>query len=159
MDVFVSVGVAANPAHEQFIAAVEARLRALGLEPRTVGRNTFSSDAPLKAVIELMNKCQGAVVIALERSSFPKGVEKRAGEERPLKDVMLPTVWNQTEAVMAYTRGLPLLVLAQDGLKSEGLLESRYDWNVHWVEPTEATLATPAFIGILESWKTKVSGL
>src|SRR5262249_32333146 len=121
MDVFVSVGVAATPSHEQFIIAIENRLRAIGMEPRTVGRNTFSSDAPLKAVIELMNKCQGAVIIALERSSFPKGIEKRAGEEQPLENVKLPTVWNQTEAVMAYTRGLPLLVLAEKGLKSEGL--------------------------------------
>jgi len=156
MDVFVSVGVAATPAHEEFIAAIESRLKAAELAPKTVGRNAFSSDAPLKHVIDLMNECHGAVVIALERSSFPMGVEKRAGKETPLENVKLPTIWNQTEAVMAYTRGLPLLVIAQKGLKSEGLLESKYDWNVQWVEPTEASLATPAFLGIFESWKKKV---
>jgi hypothetical protein len=156
MDVFVSVGVAATTAHEEFINAVEARLRSEGLEPKTVGRNTFSSDAPLKAVMELMDRCQGTVVIALERSFYSQGVETRAGKERLLADVRLPTVWNQTEAAMAYSRGHPLLVLAQEGLRSEGLLEARYDWNVQWIMPTPAALATPEFNGILASWKTKV---
>ena len=31
--------------------------------PHTVGRNTFSADAPLNTVSELMDKCSGAMVI------------------------------------------------------------------------------------------------
>ena len=70
IDVFVSVGGTANEAQENFVRAVEERLRSEGLIPHTVGRNTFSADAPLKTVEQLMDKCAGAVVLALERTYF-----------------------------------------------------------------------------------------
>lgn len=52
-NIFVSVGGTANERQEAFVRAVEDRLRVEGLVPHTVGRNTFSSDAPLKAVTQL----------------------------------------------------------------------------------------------------------
>ncbi len=57
---------------------------------------------------------------------------------------------------MAYSRGHPLLVIAEAGLKSEGLIERGYDWYVQWVELTPSALSTLEFNGILASWKTKV---
>jgi hypothetical protein len=56
LPIFVSVGSTSSDQQEAFVCAVEARLRAEGLVPHTVGRNTFSSDAPLQAVTELMNQ-------------------------------------------------------------------------------------------------------
>jgi hypothetical protein len=79
LDVFVSVGGVATPEQEKFLSAVEDRLRAEGLTPHTVGRNTFSADAPLKTVTELMDRCAGTVVIALERIYLADGLEKRGG--------------------------------------------------------------------------------
>jgi hypothetical protein len=79
MSAFVSVGGAATDQQETFIRAIEQRLLSEGIIPHTVGRNTFSADAPLKTVIELLDKCSGAVVIALERFYFPSGIEKRGG--------------------------------------------------------------------------------
>ena len=78
-DVFVSVGGTSNEKQESFVRAIEDRLRAEGLNPRTVGRNTFSADSPLKTVQQLMNQCSGTVVIALERTYFAQGIEKRNG--------------------------------------------------------------------------------
>lgn len=57
---------------------------------------------------------------------------------------------------MAYARGLPLLVIAEAGLKSEGLIERGYDWYVQWVELSASALLTPEFNGVFASWKTKV---
>ena len=73
MDVFVSVATGLSAKQEEFVSAIEARLRAIGLAPCTIGRNTFSSDAPLRAVTDLMDRCAGAVVIALERYRFLEG--------------------------------------------------------------------------------------
>lgn len=158
LDVFVSVGGTATAEQEAFVRAVEDRLRSEGLVPHTVGRNTFSSGAPLKTVTELMDKCSGAVVIALERSYFPTGVDKRGGpKESPLADVRLPTPWNQIEAAMSYARGLPLMVIVEAGLKSEGLLERGYDWYVQWVKPEVAALQSNEFNGVLASWKEKMT--
>ena len=157
LNVFVSVGATANDTQEAFVRAVEDRLRSEGLIPHTVGRNHFSSDAPLKTVTELMDKCSGAVVIALERTYFPSGIEKRGGDnETALSETKLPTSFNQIEAAMAYTRGLPLLVIVEQGLKKEGLLEPGYDWYVQSVRPDVTSLNTLEFNGILASWKAKI---
>ncbi|MEG0324858.1 MAG: hypothetical protein RR619_12735, partial [Raoultibacter sp.] len=157
LNVFVSVGGTATKQQESFVRAVEERLRSEGLIPHTVGRNEFSVDSPLKAVTELLDKCSGTVVIALERMYFSSGVEKRGGsKENPLVDVKLATPWNQIEAAMAYSRGHPLMVIVEAGVKNEGLLERGYDWYVQSVAVDPSILASPEFNGVLSSWKKKL---
>ncbi len=157
IEIFLSVGGTANDKQERFVQAVENRLRAEGFTPNTVGRNTFSVDAPLKTVEKLMDRCMGTIVLALERSYFPEGLEKRGGSnETGIANVTLPTPWNHIEAAMSYSRRLPLLVIVQDGLKHEGLLEPGYDWYVQTIPIDEAYLSSPQFNGVLSSWKDKV---
>ncbi len=158
--VFVSVGATATPEQESFVRSIEDRLRSESLIPKTVGRNTFSADAPLKAITELMEKCSGIVVIALERSYFPSGLERRGGPRQVnLADTRLPTPWNHIEAAMAYTKHLPLLVIVEDGLKAEGLLEPGYDWYVQTVPLEAMALSSNEFNGVLADWKEKVLAL
>lgn len=155
--IFVSVGGTSTPEQEAFVRAVEDCLRSEGMSPHTVGRNTFSSDAPLRAVETLMNECSGAVVIGLERTYFPKGTERRGGpRERALIEARYPTPWNQIEAAMAYAKGLPLLALVEEGVSPEGLLEPGYDWYVQTVPATPAALGGAEFNGVLASWRKKV---
>ncbi|WP_216920648.1 hypothetical protein [Synechococcus sp. CCAP 1479/9] len=155
--VFVSVGATATAEQESFVRSIEDRLRSESLIPKTVGRNTFSADAPLKAITELMEKCSGIVVIALERSYFPSGLDKRGGPRQvTLAETRLPTPWNHIEAAMAYTKHLPLLVIVEDGLKAEGLLEPGYDWYVQTLPLAETALGSNEFNGVLADWKEKV---
>ena len=157
LNAFLSVGSTATQAQDDFVRAVEDRLRSAGIITHTVGRNTFSCDAPLKTISQLMDRCSGVVVIALERTYFPSGLERRGGpKQTALEDVKLPTPWNQIEAAMAYSRGLPLLVLVEAGLRSEGLLERGYDWYVQWVQPDSSALRSNEFNGVLASWKDKM---
>lgn len=157
LDIFVSVGITATDRQEEFVRAVEDRLRSENLIPHTVGRNTFSADAPLKTVTKLMDKCSGVVVIALERIFFASGLDKRGGpNQAQITDVKLTTPWNQIEAAMAYSRDLPLLVIVEAGLRSEGLLEQGYDWYVQWVNPDASSLNSNEFNGVLASWKDKM---
>lgn len=158
MDIFVSVGTGLNPQQEQFVDAVEERLRAAGLTPRTIGRNTFSADAPLRAVTTLMNSCSGAVVIALERYFFPEGIERRGSQkEKPLPALGFPTAWNQIEATMAYSRGLPLLVLVDERVQCDGLLEKGNDWYVQEVKVEPGSLNSAEFNGVLASWRDRIA--
>ncbi len=158
LNVFVSVGGTATEEQESFVRAVEERLRSEGLAPHTVGRNAFSVDSPLKTVTELLDKCSGTVVIALERMYFPNGIEKRGGlKEFPVADVKLATPWNQIEAAMAYSRGHPLMIIVEKGVKNEGLLERGYDWYVQSVPVDPSILASPEFNGVLASWKKKLT--
>lgn len=158
MDVFVSVGTGLNARQEAFVGAVEARLRSIGFNPQTVGRNTFSTDAPLRAVTTLMDRCDGAVVIALERFYFAGGVERRGSDrEAPLAASSMPTAWNQIEAAIAYGRNLPLLVLVDEDLRCDGLLEKGNDWFVLELPVEPAALNGPVFAGLLEDWRAKVA--
>jgi hypothetical protein len=156
-DIFVSVGGPANEQQEDFIRSVEDRLRAEGLVPHTVGRNEFAADAPLKTVTRLLRDCSGTVVIALERSYFSKGVERRGGpKQADLKDIRLATPWNQIEAALAYSYGHPLLVIVEKGLKAEGLLEKGNDWYVQSIAPDPSSLSTNEFNGVLSDWRNKL---
>jgi hypothetical protein len=157
INVFISVGGTATDAQENFVSLIENRLRSENLIPNTVGRNKFSADSPLKTVSELMNECSGTLIVALERSYFPSGIEKRGGaKETKLAETKIPTPWNQIEAAMAYSKGQPLLLIIEEGLKTEGLLERGYDWYVMQLNPVETSLTTTEFNGVLASWKSKV---
>ncbi|MBK0325946.1 hypothetical protein I5535_01430 [Rhodobacteraceae bacterium F11138] len=106
-----------------------------------------------------MDRCVGTIVLALERTHFPTGTERRGGDkEKALSNTVLATPWNQIEATMAYSRGLPLLVIVEEGVKHEGLLEPGYDWYVQTVPLNKDYLNSTEFNGVLASWKTKVSG-
>jgi hypothetical protein len=104
-----------------------------------------------------MRRCCGAVIIALERSYFPSGLDKPGGsKEKALTEIRLATPWNQIEASMAYAFGLPLLVIVEAGIKDEGLLEHGNDWYVQRVALTADSLSSLEFNGILASWKHKL---
>lgn len=157
INVFISAGTTSTENQENFVSAIENRLRSENLIPNTVGRNKFSADSPLKTVIELMDECFGTIIIALERTYFPTGVERRNGsKEKALSEVKYATSWNQIEAAMAYSKGQPILVIIEEGIKSEGLLEKGYDWYVMSVKPEIAALSSVEFNGVLSSWKKKV---
>ena len=57
---------------------------------------------------------------------------------------------------MDYSRGLPLMVVVEDGLRGEGLLERGYDWYVQSVTPEAQSLHSNEFNGVLASWKQKM---
>ncbi|MEV5055850.1 hypothetical protein MRBLRH13_001459 [Agrobacterium radiobacter] len=160
MKIFISVGLPFTEEQEKFVSAVEQRLTSEGFEPKTVGRNTFGSQQPLKAIEKLMDECVGVVVIALERKYIELGIDKRgsSSSEVTLKRVRLPTPWVQVEAGMAYARGLPLLVIAEKGILEEGLIAEGYDWFIQRIEPLPVSLSTAEFSGILSDWKDRVRG-
>ena len=155
--VFISVGGTATAQQEDFVKLIEDRLRSENLIPSTIGRNNFSADSPLKAVKELMNECSGILVIALERTFFEQGIEKRGGlQETNLSQIKFATPWNQIESGMAYGKGLPILVILENGIRAEGLLEKGYDWYVMTTALNQQSLTTSEFNGVLSSWKNKV---
>ena len=158
MNVFVSVGSTSSPDQEEFVRAVEERLRAEGLIPQTVGRNVFSVGTPFSAVTKLMESCAGVVVIALERLYIENGTEKRGGPSHaPIGSMKIATPWNQIEATMGYVRKLPLLVLVEEGVRADGLLEKGLDWYVQTVTLDRASLTSTTFNGVLADWKQKMS--
>ena len=104
---------------------LEDYFQSKGLAAKTVDEYGSTNRQPLKDVEYRMGQCYGAVVLAFERTRIDRGVSRPDSKlQKELKDVRLPTVWNHIEASMAYTRGLPLLVLVEHGLR-----ETRDCWN------------------------------
>lgn len=155
--IFLSIGTTANKLHQQLADTVESYVKMHDLLPQTVGRTYFSSKQPLVAIKELMHECAGSIILAYERTHLVEAVDKRGSEnERQLTGLNLPTVWNQIEATMAYTLGHPLLVLAEQGMKYEGLLEPNYDWYVMYIKPEENLLTSNEFQMVFADWKRRV---
>jgi pimeloyl-ACP methyl ester carboxylesterase len=157
--VFLSVGGGRTEHQEAFVKDIKGHCLSKGLEAKTVDEYGSTNRTPLKDVEYRMERCYGAVVLAFERTRIELGVSRPgAGEklEQRLQNVRLPTVWNQIEAAMAYSRGLPLLVLVEHGLQGEGMLEGRYDWRVKWVNLGDSILSDPEFLGMFEDWREAV---
>ena len=155
--VFLSVGGGRTETARSVFEGHQKLFLSKGLDPITVDGST--NKQPLKDVEYRMQRCYGAVVLAFERTRIEVGVSwpgAGAKLEKALKDIRLPTAWNQIEAAMAYTRGLPLLVLVEHGLQSEGMLESRYDWRVKWVNLQDPIVSDPEFLGIFKDWRENV---
>lgn len=155
--VYISIGSAASPAQTQAAETIFRSLETAGLSPRQMEKNEWTAEQPLRGIKRVIEQCDGVVVIAFWRYQFPSGTERqKGGDEKQLVDVRITTVWNQIEAAMGYVRGLPLLVIAEQGLLEDGLLEGRYDWKVYWTDFSPEDLRSDRFIGYLESWKQLV---
>jgi hypothetical protein len=132
--VFISKGSAANKEQQDFVDAVTEMIGNVGLSPRIMNENEWSHEQPLKAIKKIMKECDGAVLIAFTRTKFEKGIEIKNEKTIALDNIMLPTTWNHIEGAIASTYNLPLLVIAENGLKSEGLIDKGYDWTVNWTD-------------------------
>ena len=155
--VFFSVGGGRTKEQDSFVTALKTFLRSKGLDCRTVDEYGATNRQPLTDVADRMRGCYGAVILAFERTYIERGISRRGAErEAPLKELSLPPVWNHIEATMAYTLGLPLLVVAERGLIVEGLLEENYDWRVKRVNLRDSVVEDPEFLGIFDDWRNSV---
>jgi len=107
-DVFLSRPTWVPPQFTRGVDGFIRLLRGLELNPRTLGTTDYPSRAPLDEVIDLMKKCRGAVILGIPQITVTAGTIK----DRPVDGALhLPTEWNHIEAGLAYSQGLPLLVI------------------------------------------------
>lgn len=155
--VYVSIGSNSSDKERRASDIIFRSMETAGLAPRQMGRNEWTAEQPLRGIRRVIEECSGIVVIAFRRYAFPTGTERqKSGEEKQLVDIRMTTVWNQIEAALGYARGLPLLVIAEQGLLDDGLLEGRYDWTVYWTDFTPEHFQSDDFLGFLNSWKKLV---
>lgn len=124
INVFISHPTPYNKYQEKFIQLIELELRKYNLNPINLGKNNWSYKSPLKPIKELMDTCSAAIVIGLERHHSLIGYERElSNTPTELIHKYTSSPWIQIEAGMAYQAGLPLLVLKEDKLHSEGILD------------------------------------
>ena len=162
LPVFVSCATPHQIAQEDFISAVDAHLKSHGCEPITVGRTKYADRLAVEATRDCIAECHGAVIIATERmrvlkaTKYPDPDRPKYAEE-PIGKEAHPTIWNQMEAAMAYSKNMPMLILVQKGLKREGMLSDRFEWVGMEDDLSPALLRTEEFRQKFELWVKRVA--
>lgn len=115
--VFISKPGYLSYQQQQWVESMIARFHSEGLSPQTLEREDYPNFGVLTEVQRLMGDCAGAVIFGFKELEVRDGVW-RAGtpDEEQIKEMSLSTSWNQIEAGMALTLGLPLLVICQRGV-------------------------------------------
>jgi len=90
------------------------------LEPRALGRSDYPTFLPLHEVLILARHCSGGIILGFEQFQAEVGTWKR-WEKKPKqvevgKPVSFPTPWNNLEAGILFSLGLPLLVFREEGI-------------------------------------------
>jgi hypothetical protein len=153
LPVFLSCGTPHQKAQNKFISAVEAHLKSHGCTPITVGRNKYAVRQPAEAVRDCIGDCCGAVVIATERIRILEAIEyPNSTKETHISAESHPTIWNQMEAAMAYSKNMPILTFVQTGLKRQGMLSDRFEWAAIEDDLSPDILQTEKFRQIFDEW-------
>jgi hypothetical protein len=99
------------------VAALCARLEGEGFAPVMLGRSDYPVAGALAEAKRLIGGCAGAVILGVPDIRVAVGAWRPGTpEEAALTDKAFPTPWSQVEAGMAVMAGLPVLVVADDGI-------------------------------------------
>jgi len=152
---FLSLGNTWATKYEEFAAGLVEKLAAHEIALRSVGYNAYGHEDPLTQIKNLMDVSVGAIVVAFKRFEFASGTEK--GLDLADSPVFLTTPWNHIEGAMAHDRGLPLLVIVEDGVMPSGVLEAKLPWYVHRMAFEIEQLSSAEFEARLASWLKTVA--
>ena len=151
MDIFVSRPTWVSDEFEDGLESFYIALGMLGLNPRTLGVNDFAIISPLDEVIKILNKCKGAIILGYPQIKVQKGELK---DKEILEPFDLGTEWNHIEAGLAYSKGLPLLIIHHESVK-RGIFElGALNLYIHKVNLAQSDWAmNPAVNGAILNWK------
>jgi hypothetical protein len=115
--IFVSCPTVLNVSQDKSRKIILSELEHLELEPRAIGRSDYPTELPLKEVYLLAKHCSGGIILGFEQFLSKSVILKRdTKEEEKKNNVKFPTPWNQIEAGILFSLGLPLLVFREEGI-------------------------------------------
>lgn len=115
MNIFVSRPTVIEQAFENAYTLFHDFLKSHTLIPRRLGQTDYSRKAPLKAVFDIIDQCQGAIILGYPQMQFFHEV-KRSIQIQNSAQYIFPTPWNQIEGALVYRAEIPVLVIAQIGV-------------------------------------------
>jgi len=133
-------------------------LKLQNLTVRTLGTTDFAHKTPLEEVAELMYQCEGAIVLGFSQLLV---TEVELNNKKIKTPFHLTTEWNHIEAAIAYSIGLPILVIHDSnisrGIFDKGVLNSflyMYDLTQKsWSSSKEITGAIAKWQSLLKAVK------
>jgi hypothetical protein len=115
MNIFVSRPTVIGHEFEVPYSGFDAFLISEGFTLRRLGKTDYSKKPPLKAVIDLVNECCGAIVLGYPQMEFTHE-SRRSAEVQTRLDYVFPTPWNQIEGALAYSMRTPIMVIGHPGI-------------------------------------------
>jgi hypothetical protein len=153
-NIFLSIGKQYHPRYKEFALALKAVLNEHDMVVYELPGRTFED--PLGEIAAMLKVCDGAIVVCFERIFGTQARECRTGDEpTTIKPLNTTTVWNHMEGAMAASAGLPVLILAENGCRDEGILGTNVRQNVIWMEMTPEALKSIEFTSMFAGWKKK----
>lgn len=152
MHIFVSRPTWVSPEFDEGLEVFLTSIKNMGLTPRTLGSTDYPSKAPLDEVIEIMDECTGAIILGYPQLLIREGKLK----DNDLKsELLLPTEWNHIEAALAYSKGMPLIMLHHQGVSRGVFDRGVMNAFVHEVNFASSTWSMgPALNGAIQKWKS-----
>lgn len=155
INVFISHPTPFNKHQEDFLTLIEHELSGHDLNPTNLGKNNWDFRSPLKPIRTIMNTCQAAIIIGLERHHSYIGYDKETSIDRQeFIHKYTTSPWVQIEAGMAYQSELPLLILKEKKVFAEGILDPQIsDYYVFEFEvEKQSKQLSPELKKIILSW-------
>lgn len=118
--VFVSAPSPDNlsPAQEESVAIIDRLVTRYKLEWRALGRSDYPTDLPLKEVLRMVKHCSGGIILGFEQFRASAGEFKPGSRNAKTANtsVSFPTPWNQLEAGILFSAGLPIMIFREPGI-------------------------------------------
>ena len=132
--VFVSTPNCLSPKQQIVCDFILGELSHHNLEPYTLGQNHQPTVNPLHEVLVMARHVCGGVILGFEQFCVMDGTEKPGTprENKINRPAYFPTPWNQLEAGILYTIGVPLLILRERSI-SGGIFDQGVS---HWFTHT-----------------------
>lgn len=153
--IFLSRPTFISKEYEQGMDNFLTLLRASDIEPRTIGTTDFNFKSPMDGVIELMRKCSGAIILGYPQIVINDGLLKDTPLSTP---VILGTEWNHIEAALAYSLGIPTLVIRDRTVSTRGVFDrGTLNAFLYPIDLKNASWSTDTRIsGAIRNWRDKL---
>jgi hypothetical protein len=153
--VFVSKPTVMTAVQEAAYRGICELLDDRGYTGRSLGSTDFSNSAPLRAILRIMNDCDGAIVLGFRQIEIEQGTAKPGTPSAShLENCFLSTPWNQIEASLAYARDLPVMLIREKGISGGVFDFGVTEYFVHEVDLAAETdwLHKPQFRQPFNEW-------
>jgi hypothetical protein len=130
-----------------------------GFEARSLGRSDYPTELPLREVLAIAKHCSGGIILGFEQIRATAGTIKPGTKSEKSIDskVSFPTPWNQLEAGILFSLGVPLLVFREDGISGGVFDNGVSDVFLHTMPKAKASLEVrSALKQVFQKWAGKV---
>jgi hypothetical protein len=147
-----------NLTQEAGAEIIHKLVRRYKLEWRALGRSDYPNDLPLREVLRMIRHCSGGIVLGFEQFNAPT-VEVKPGSKNAatVADVSFPTPWNQLEAGILFSAGLPIMIFKEEKIRGGVFDIGSTEVFIHPI-PTSATSkqALDDLDSVFQNWVARV---